>query len=93
MEGGIEKRADDWTDMEMQTVTFGTLQTLLKMLIFQFLINFTQYEIRICLEEQQMASEHFTHFHKFVHRFNIMQHLIRSAICNCLNSKFVGITR
>jgi hypothetical protein len=34
---GIEKMAEEWTDMEMQAVTFGTLQTLLKMLIFEFL--------------------------------------------------------
>jgi len=29
IEGEIERKADGWTDMEMQTVTFAILQTLL----------------------------------------------------------------
>jgi hypothetical protein len=39
MERGTERRADGGTDIEMQTVTFATLQTLVNMKIFQFLIN------------------------------------------------------
>jgi len=46
MEGGKERKADGWTDMEMQTVTFATLQTLLKLRIFQFLMNYAKYDNR-----------------------------------------------
>ena len=67
MEGGIVRNADGWTDMEMQTVTFATLQTLSKEFILQFLINYVKYETRIFLEEQKMARKHFTHLHKLVY--------------------------
>jgi hypothetical protein len=29
--GGIARKTEGWADMEVQTVTFATLQTLLKM--------------------------------------------------------------
>jgi hypothetical protein len=72
MEGEAERRADGLTDMEMQTVTFATLQRLFKMLSFCFFINYAECEIRIFLVEKQMAHEHDTHFHKCVHTFTIM---------------------
>jgi len=34
MESGTKKKANEWTGVEMLTVTFATLQTLLLMLIF-----------------------------------------------------------
>ena len=37
MEEGIERHADGWTKIEMQTFTFGTLQTLLNMFVLFFL--------------------------------------------------------
>ena len=40
MEGGTERKADGWTDMEMQKATLVNLQTLLKYLIFKLLINY-----------------------------------------------------
>jgi hypothetical protein len=40
MEGGIERKADGWRDMELQTVTSATLKTLLKIQIFLFLLNY-----------------------------------------------------
>ena len=40
MEESVERGTDGWTDMEMQTVTFATLQSLLKILSFQFLIRY-----------------------------------------------------
>ena len=36
MEGGIERNADGWTDMELQILIFATLQTLLKMSFFSY---------------------------------------------------------
>jgi hypothetical protein len=38
IEKGLERNADGWTKIEMQTFTFATLPTTLKMFIF-FLIN------------------------------------------------------
>jgi hypothetical protein len=46
-----ERMADGWTDMEVQTVIFTTLQTLLKMRIFQILMNYALCDIRIFLYE------------------------------------------
>jgi hypothetical protein len=47
MEKGVERNADGWTKIEMQTFNFGTLQTLLNMFVFIFLIIYAQYEIRL----------------------------------------------
>ena len=63
------------------------------MIIFQFLISYKCGEIRIFLEEQEMAREHYTQLKKFVHRFTIMQYLNRSSVSNCSNSNFIGISR
>jgi hypothetical protein len=38
--GKDRNKANGWTDKEMLTVTFATLQTLLITLIYQFLINY-----------------------------------------------------
>jgi hypothetical protein len=40
-----------------------------------------------------VTRETLTHVDKFVNRFTIMQYLTRSAISNCLNSKFITIRR
>jgi hypothetical protein len=37
MDGGVERKADGWNDMEMQTVTFATLQTLFK---FKYFVSY-----------------------------------------------------
>jgi hypothetical protein len=56
-------------------------------------MNNAKYDIRNFLEKQQMAREHFTHVHKPVHHFTIMQYLTRSAISNCFSSKLIGKSR
>jgi hypothetical protein len=93
MEGGIESRTDERTDMGKRTVIFATLQTLLKLHFVNFyFFNYALCEIRIILGEQQMARGHFTHLHIFVNRFTNMQYLTCSAIRNLLHSNFIGIS-
>jgi hypothetical protein len=73
MVGRTVRNADGWTDIKMQTVTFTTLQTILKFSVFHFLIDYAYSEIRIFLDEQKMALEHFTYLLKAVHRLIIVQ--------------------